>query len=336
MKKYLIYLIAVCLVMASCGSKLPQVAPDIVTEKVRYDTDDPAIWIHPDDTSKSIVFGTNKDIDGSIYAFDLQGKILKDKMIPNIKYPNNIDVEYGFQLKDTTSTDILVFTERERSQIRVFSVPDMQPLDNGGIAVFEDENDIALRKPMGIALYKNPENHDIYVIVSRKSGPKTNYLYQYKLKMDTAGIKARFIRKFGMFSGVKEIEAIAVDDELGYVYYSDEQVGIRKYYANPSKGNEELNVFGQGLFKRDIEGIAIATFPDKKGYIIVSDQQKGQFNIFTRTTNQFIKAVNLGTDQTDGCDVTTVSLNNTFKSGLFVSMNENRDFYFHDFKKLIQ
>ncbi len=67
-------------------------------------------------------------------------------------------------------------------------------------------------------------------------------------------VSAKLIRKFGRFSGKKEIESIAVDNELGYVYYSDEQFGIRKYYADPEKGDNEVAVFGQGDYKEDNEG----------------------------------------------------------------------------------
>ena len=323
-----------CVVMAACDQKLPEVSPTLISEQVPHDTDDPAIWVHPTEASKSIVFGTDKDTDGAIYAFDLKGKIIKDKCIDSIKYPNNVDVAYGFQLTDSTSTDVIAFTERERNQIRVFSVPDMKPLDGGGFPVFEDESDLELKRPMGIAFFENPRTNSISIIVSRKSGPKDGYLYQYELKSDSTGVNTKLIRKFGKFSGQKEIEAIAVDDELGFVYYSDEGVGIRKYYADPEKGNEELAFFGGEHFKEDIEGIAIAVRPNGEGELIVSDQQKGQFNLFSRKQNMFIRAINLGTKETDGCDVVTLPLTTNFSKGLFVAMNDDRNFYFYDLSKL--
>ena len=49
--------------------------PTAVTEALPHDTDDPSIWIHPTDASKSIIVGTDKDTDGGLYAFDLNGKI---------------------------------------------------------------------------------------------------------------------------------------------------------------------------------------------------------------------------------------------------------------------
>ena len=333
----IVYIVGVFLLF-SCQvkSKLLPVKPDIITENTLNDTDDPAIWVHPTDPSKSIVFGTDKETNGAIYAFDLEGNIIEDKTIRNIKRPNNVDVGYGFKMNDTLATDIMVFTEREKLQIRLFSVPEMIPLDNGGFKVFEEEENIENKLPMGIALYKSPKDGCFYAIVSRKNGPINGYLYQYKLILDGGRIQTKLVRKFGEFSGKKEIEAIAVDAEMGFVYYADEGHGIRKYYADPAKGNKEISCFGREYFLEDIEGIAIAKLKNQSGYLIVSDQQRGQFNLFDRKTNAFIKAVNLTTTATDGCDVVTVPLNKKFKSGLFVAMNEEKNFYFYDFGKLLE
>ena len=335
MKKFLC-LLALTLSVACNQTSLPPIKPNVITQKTPNDTDDPAIWVNPDNPAESIVFGTDKETNGGVYAFDLDGKIIAEKSIKNIQRPNNVDLEYGFTLNDSTQTDILVFTEREKQQIRMFSVPDMQPLDGGGFPVFEDAEGFEQNLPMGIAIYKSPKDSKFYAVVGRKTGPTENYLYQYALESDSTGVKATLVRKFGKFSGQKEIEAIAVDDENGFVYYSDEGVCIRKYYAEPSKGNKEISCFGSEYFLEDIEGIAIATYEDGEGYIIVSNQQKGEFNIFSRKDNSFVKAVNLTTLETDGCEVVTVPLNDTFTNGLFVAMNDAKDFYFYDLGKIIE
>jgi 3-phytase len=333
--KNLSYLLVLTIVMISCRqSRLPKITPDVITEFTLNDTDDPAIWVNPKNPAESIVFGTDKKTNGAIYAFDLNGKIIQDKTIRDIQRPNNVDIEYGFQLNDSTVTDILVFTEREKQQIRMFSVPDMKPLDGGGFKVFEDEELEENKLPMGVSLYKSPKDATVYAIVGRKTGPADGYLYQYALNADSLGVSSNYVRKFGKFSGVKEIEAIAVDDENGFVYFSDEGVCIKKYHAEPSMGNEEISCFGGEYFDEDIEGIAIASYTDGHGYLIVSNQQKGEFNIFDRETNAYINAVNLSTTETDGCEVVTVPLNDTFKNGLFVAMNDEKNFYFYDLKRL--
>jgi 3-phytase len=334
MKKAILFML-MAFVLSCKKSKLPPIPPDIITEKTPNDTDDPAIWVNRDDPAKSIVFGTDKETNGGVYAYNLSGKIIREKSITNSRRPNNVDVEYGFPLNDSTQVDILAFTEREKQQIRLFSIPDMKPLDGGGFPVFEDAKGFEENLPMGIALYKSPKDSSFYAIVGRKSGPKEGYLYQYELTSDSLGVTANLVRKFGKFSGQKEIEAIAVDDEKGYIYYSDEGVCIRKYNAEPSMGDGELSCFGGEFFLEDIEGIAIASYPNGEGYLIVSNQQKGEFNIFSRTDNSFIKAINLSTIETDGCEVVTMPLNTTFPNGLFVAMNDTKEFYFYDLKKVL-
>ncbi|RSK41803.1 phytase [Mangrovimonas spongiae] len=328
--KRTIILSAFSLVILSCGNNLPEIAPTLKTNKVPHDSDDPAIWVNNENPEKSIVFGTDKDeVNGGVYAFDLEGKIIKEKSLTGISYPNNVDVEYGFKLTDSTQTDIMVFTEREKHQVRVYSVPDMTPLDNGGFKVFTDETNVEMKRPMGVSIYKNSTNGEVSFFVSRKEGPTEGYLYQYELVSDSLGVKVNLLRKIGTFSGEKEIEAIAVDDELGYVYYSDEGVGVRKYYADPKKGDEELAMFGGEYFKDDIEGIAIAKYKNGNGALIVSNQQDGSFNLFSRKDNSYIKTLNLGTLETDGCDVVTKPLGTKFPNGLFVSMNDEQDFFYH-------
>ncbi len=331
------YLLTVFLVIGfySCKEKLPVIAPSVITEKTPHDTDDPAIWINFNDPDQSIVFGTDKDeTNGGIYAFDLDGKIIKEKSLTGLSYPNNVDISYGFKFNDSTSIDILAFTEREKNQFRLFSIPQMTMLDKGGFRVFEKETDLERKRPMGIAFYQNQSTQKTYVIVSRKAGPQENYLHQYELYVDSLGVNSRLVRNFGAFSGKKEIEAIAVDEELGYIYYSDEDHCIRKYYADPEKGNEELACFGGSNFKRDIEGIAIVKHDDGSGFLIVSNQQANTFAIFDRQTNAYLKEINLGSVETDGCDVTTIAMGDRFPKGLFVCMTDSREFLIHDLEKL--
>lgn len=339
---------AVALAMAGCnstaqnnGASDPLIKPAVVTEKVKYDSDDPAIWINPVDHSKSLIVGTDKNDDGALYVFDLNGKIIADKVVHNLKRPNNVDIEYGLMLKGR-ATDIAVVTERHTHKLRIFSLPDMTPVDGGGIDVFNGETGNEYRDLMGISLYKNTEGK-IYAIVGRKTGPTDGtYLWQYLLEDNGNGtIKATLARKFGKYSGKKEIEAIAVDDALGYVYYSDEGFGVRKYYADPAKGNQELAVFGKTDFTQDHEGISIYQSGDSTGYILVSDQQSNHFNVYPRegdkgNPNQhtLVRKLHLSTMESDGSDVISVPLNPVFQKGLFVAMSTDGTFQYYKWEDL--
>lgn len=319
------------------------IKPVIITDTVRYDTDDPAIWINPANPSASLVLGTDKDQDGALYVFDLQGKIVPDKVVRNLQRPNNVDVEYGLNLQGR-ATDIAVVTERFTHKLRIFSVPDMKPIDGGGIEVFVGETETDYRDLMGISLYKDRAGK-VYAIVGRKTGPrKGGYLWQYLLEDDGRGVvKATLVRKFGLFSGKKEIEAIAVDDALGYVYYSDEGYGVRKYYADPAKGDEELAAFGRKGFRQDHEGISIYPVTDSTGYILVSDQQTNCFHIFSREGSSghphqhvLIKSVHLSTLESDGSEVVARPLNSTFTKGLFVAMSTDKTFHYYRWEDLMK
>lgn len=309
------------------------VKPVVVTETVYDDSDDPAIWINPKNKDSSLVIGTDKHKDsGGLYVFTLDGKIDRQRSVTGLHRMNNVDVAYGL-IFNRAATDIAVATERDRNSIRVFSLPGMKAIDGGGIEVFTNEKD---RGPMGIALYKRPRDKTIFAIVGRKSGPEEGYLEQYRLRDDGTGkVVGELVRKFGKYSGKKEIEAIAVDNELGYVYYCDEQTGIRKYYADPDKGNTELAFFGQGEYKEDNEGISIYKFSNGTGYILISDQSANRFNVYPREGSKGNKhlhtrlaSIPVSTTQSDGSDVTSVSLPG-FKGGMFAAMSDDKTFQFY-------
>jgi 3-phytase len=332
--------------LAGCGhvnqvDRGQTLTPGIVTERVRNDSDDPAIWVHPGDPSKSLIIGTDKHEDGALYVFGLDGRIIAQKTVTGLKRPNNVDVEYGLMLKGVP-TDVAVTTERYTSKIRAYSLPDMIEIDNGGIPVFAGE---AQRDPMGIALYKRPADAAIFAIVGRKSGPTSGgYLWQYRLEDDGLGkVKATKVREFGTWSGRKEIEAIAVDDPLGYVYYSDEGFGIRKYRADPDApdANVELAVFGTTGFAEDQEGICVYQTTDTTGYILVSDQSANRFHIFTREgepgqphSHRLLKTIRVTANQCDGAEVASVPLTEKFPAGLLVAMSDDGTFHFYSWKDI--
>jgi 3-phytase len=313
------------------------IKPVFVTDTVLYDTDDPAVWINPADATQSLIIGTDKDDDGGLYVFDLKGKMLRDKTVRGLKRPNNVDIVQGVWL-DGRQVDIAVTTERNLHQIRIFSLPDMKPLDGGGIPVFVNDTAADFRDLMGVALYKRVADSSVFAIVGRKNGPTNgSYLAQYKISGNGKGVfVATEVRRFGKYSGHKEIEAIAVDNELGYVYYSDEQRGLRKYYADPEKGNEELAFFGTSGFAEDHEGISIYKLTDSTGYILVSDQQRNCFHIFTREGNKtnphdhvLLKVVKTSTDESDGSEVVALPIPGLFPQGFFVAMSTNKTFHIY-------
>lgn len=328
-----------CLPLAGCakpGRTEPvpgALKPRVITEPVNHDTDDPAIWVNPADPAKSLVIGTDKDTDGALYVFDLDGRIVQ--RVGGLKRPNNVDIVTGFALGGQV-VDLAVTTEREEQRLRVFRLPEMTCVDRGDLTAFAGDRE---RAPMGVALYRRPRDGAVFAIVGGKSGPAEGYLAQYRLEDDGAGhVKMTPVREFGRYSGRKEIEAIAVDAELGYVYCSDERFGVRKYRADPDapEANEELAQFGTSGFASDHEGIAIYKRPDGTGYLLVSDQQANRFQVFPREgapgkphQHDMIKIVDVSAIESDGCEVTGTTLGPKFPRGLLVAMSNGRVFHYY-------
>jgi 3-phytase len=310
----------------------------VVTERVLHDSDDPAIWVNRQDPGRSLVLGTDKDADGALYAFDLAGRIVK--RVGGLQRPNNVDVEYGLSLGGR-AVDVAAVTERLRDAVRFFSLPDLEPLDGGGVPVFVGETE---RAPMGVSLYKRPADGTVFAIVSRKSGPRTGYLWQYRLGDDGAGrVQATKVRAFGAFSGRGEIEAVAVDDALGYAYYADESAGVRKYHADPDApgAERELALFATTGFAEDREGISIYESGERTGYILVSDQQANRFQIFRREgtaedphAHALLRVVAVSATGSDGSDVTSAALGAAFPGGLFVAMSEGAVFHLYSWPEV--
>ena len=341
MKLAVFLLLLGSLLLPLAGQTTPVVQPRVITEPTRHDTDDPAIWINRANPAESLVLGTDKDIDGALYVFGLDGKIHQDKVVRGLSRPNNVDIAYGVQL-GKQKVDIAVVTERYANRLRVFRLPSMAPIDGGGIPVFERE---LARDCMGIALYTRPYDGALFAIVSRSDyqAPLEGYLHQYRLVDDGTGmIRGVFTRSFGTWSGKKEVEAIAVDQELGFVYYADETYGVRKYHAEPAEDDAEdqLAEFGREGFQRDHEGISVYATGRGTGYILVSDQQANAFRIFKREgepadphEHRFVTSVRVAAQDSDGSDVTSVPLPG-FPGGLFVAMSTDKTFHFYAWEDL--
>ncbi|HBY59901.1 MAG TPA: 3-phytase [Solibacterales bacterium] len=301
-----------------------QLRPVLQTESAELDVDDPAVWRNARNPERSLIVGTVKAAapGGALLVYGLDGKIRQK--LANIDRPNNVDIEYGLRLVGR-SVDIAVLTERLQRSLRVFEIDrdklELRPLAT--IPVFAGE--AAERgAPMGIGLYRRRDGA-IFAIVSRKEGPSGSYLWQYRLEDDGAGgVRGVKVREFGAFSGgaENEIEAIAVDDELNRVYYSDERYGYREYHADPAGGNNEIGVFGTEAFTGDREGIAVYT--GKPGYIVCTEQLTGgsKYRLYRRQgKHELVGIVSGGADETDGLEVVSGSFGASFPKGFAIAMN---------------
>ena len=320
-------------------SQALEIEAEYSTASLSNDPDDPAVWVHPTDPSGSLILGTMKVAApaGAVVAFGMDGQIRQ--VISGIDRPNNIDVEYGLQLGGKRF-DIAVVTERLARQLRIFRIEptDGRLVDIGAVPVLQGQPGEA-GAPMGIALYRRPRDGATFAIVAPKEGPRQGYLWQYRLADGGAGrVGATLVRRLGNFSATSirdenEIEAVAVDDALGYLYYSDEADGIHKWHADPDHADaaRELAHFARTGFRGDREGIAIYALPDGTGYIVVTDQidEDSEYHLYPREGaagnphdhSREIAVLRGGADATDGIEISSRPLGPGLPSGVLVAMN---------------
>lgn len=307
--------------------------PVVITDTLPGDSDDPAIWVNAADPAKSMVLGTDKgDTTGGVYVFSLDGKIDRKRSVTPLMRMNNVDIAYGLDV-DGRKVDVAVATERNRMMLRIFSLPDMKAIDGGGARMFDGDT---LRAPMGVALYRRPKDGAVYAIVGGKSGPNEGYLEQYRLTYSSGQVQASKVRTFGTYSGKKEIEAIVVDAARGYVYYSDENVGVRKYYVDPDSSTRELALFATTGVMDDHEGLAIYAPNDSTGYIVLSDQGGHRIHIFPREgsagaphVHPLLAVIPVRAQETDGLEVTAKALGPRFPNGMLAMMSNRGAFHFY-------
>jgi 3-phytase len=354
-------LVSATVLAAACGGAVPDstaratsaVEPVRVTTPVKTDADDPAIWIHPGDPGRSLIIGTNKTAapDGALVVFGLDGAIRQT--IDGLDRPNNVDLEMGVSLVGET-LDVVVTTERLQHRLRVYAVrPDGSGLREVGIVPVLDGESGDASEPMGIGLYKRPTDGALFAIVSPKTGGAENYLAEYRISgSPQGGVTGTLVRRFGNFSRrgagpgkTGEIEAIVVDDALGYVYYADERYGIRKWHADPDAAgaDRELAVFGTEGYQLDREGLALYTKPDGSGYLVSTDQIPGGsiFKAYRREgepgaphVHRVIAEARTTADETDGIEVTSTPLPG-LPAGALVAMNSGtRTFAVFDWQRL--
>ena len=237
--------------------------------------------------------------------------------------------------------DIAIATERLQRQLRVFRIDpaDGRLVDLGGVPVLADQPGEA-GAPMGIALYRRARDGAIFAIVAPKEGPPEGYLWQYRLTARGGKITATFVRRFGRFSArtvreENEIEAVVVDDPLGFVYYADEADGIHKWHADPDHpdAGKELAHFARSGYRGDREGIAIYALDDGSGYIVATDQldDNSEYHFYKREgepgrphdhTSEI--AVLAGeADATDGIEISSRPLGPGLSQGVMVAMNSS-------------
>jgi myo-inositol-hexaphosphate 3-phosphohydrolase/phosphodiesterase/alkaline phosphatase D-like protein len=342
---------------------VPTVAPTVETRPAlldddsqpfsqRADADDPAIYVNATDSAKSWVIASVKN--GGLRVYDLAGNLVQtiNPSSPDVRY-NNVDVQYGFDL-DGQKIDIAVASDRNNDKLAIFKI---NPDSTGG-TFLEDITDRNARtifqgapfaepfspsssSAYGLALYRSPVTDDYYTFVTRR---ETGDVAQLKLVDKGNGeIGYRLVRSFTVPSSATEgasaqTEGIVVDQETGFLYIGQEDVGIWKFNAEPNGGSkgtliERVKAEGGDNLTNDVEGLSIYYGKNGTGYLLASSQGDNTFAAYTREgSNDFVGRFGVGSNgaidsvqESDGAEVINVPLGPNFPFGVFVTQDGSND-----------
>lgn len=302
--------------------------------------DDPAVWIHPTDVSRSLLLTTKKLGGAAVFDFNLT---LMQSIVPETNGAlrlNNVDVLYGFSL-NASEVDLAVFSDRTADTLYIYRL-DADATTNALTLVSADlatpvfpgsvgGNDTAY----GLCLYRSPLNGKHYAFVSREG---VSTIAQLEL-FDAGGgqVGWRRVRTIAL-PDARQVEGMVADQELGWLYLAQEKVGLWKTPAEPSRAIEgELLLQpvkpAGDILAADVEGVCLYYATNGAGYLIASGQGENTFAVFAREgTNawlgNFVVGANrpLGIDQvttSDGGDVTTFALPGFPQGALIVHDGEN-------------
>ncbi|MDZ8094726.1 MAG: phytase [Nostoc sp. DedQUE05] len=330
--------------------------PDLLDDETlpvdqRADADDPAIYVNATNSADSLVLTSVKN--AGLRVYDLSGNLLQTVNPGGIRY-NNIDLQYGFKLGNQ-SVDIAVASDRQNDKLAIFKInpnptaagqylEDITDSNIGTIfqaSPFEPPYSASTRSSYGVTLYRSPVTNDYYVFTSRR---QTGDIAQFKLIDKGNGkIGAELVREFTIPSPTAEgrspqTEGMVVDQETGFLYIAQEDVGIWKFQAEPDGGTtgkliDRVRFEGGSHLTDDAEGLTIYYGKNGTGYLLASSQGDSTFVAYTREgNNEYVGNFAIGNNgsidsvqESDGADVINVPLGPNFPFGLFVTQDGSNE-----------
>ena len=318
----------------------------------RADADDPAIYVNGTDSSKSLVLTSVKN--GGLRIYDLAGNLLQtiNPSNPDIRY-NNVDLQYGFTLGGE-KVDIAVASDRNNDKLAIFKINPNSAngnyleniTDSSAATIFQSvpfapSYSASSKSSYGLGLYRSPITNDYYVFTSRR---QTGDVVQLKLVDKGNGkIGYEVVRSFTIPSPTTagasaQTEGMVADQETGFLYIGQEDVGIWKFDAEPNGGStgkliEKVKAEGGKNLTNDVEGLTIYYGKNGTGYLLASSQGDNTFAAYTREGNndflgRFAVGNNGGIDsvqESDGADVINLPLGPNFPYGVFITQDGAND-----------
>ena len=313
-----------------------QITVEAVSESAAIDgdADDPAIWVHPTDPSKSLILGTDKTaglyvfaIDGTEIAFFEDGEV------------NNVDIR-PFTL---AGEDVWLASAAERSkeELVFYIIRADGAMERATPFAFPPvPADLAdeVKYVYGSAMMRNPETGQVFAVVNYKSGD----IIQWEVLDVDGALSLEFARHLKVET---QPEGMVSDDRMGHLYVGEEDVAIWRFPAWPGTGDEPtvIDTIPSECFPRDdIEGLTIYDGAESR-YLLGSSQGIHRVAVYALDGEAVPPCVGLveiragvvdGVSETDGLDVTALPVGPDYPKGMLVMMDDQNEMFTTAYKMI--
>jgi 3-phytase len=352
-------LLAAALAFASAlpAHALVTVQPDRETANIASpgDADDPAIWLHPTDPSRSLVVTAIKN--GGARVYDLGASQVQElppfPVVSGTSRINNVDVQYGFRMHDGSRIDIAVGTDRGQDVFRVWKIDPNASLNPLTYISSANPSRAFIDKPdgspnpvsqqntaYGLALYRDMQADRMYVLATQRSQAR---VAQFELvALPDGSVDTMWVRGWNFPSMVvggvthsltgKQFEGMVVDQQTGVLYAGQEDVGIWRIDLKSGLADAAPFVLSTDYdtaspLTQDIEGLTLYYGRNGSGYLLASSQGDNTFAVFDRQSLAYLGSFQIGANggidavqHSDGADVIGLALPG-YPYGLFVTQD---------------
>jgi len=281
--------------------------------------DDPAIWVHPTEPSKSLIIGTDKK--AGLYVYDMQGEI--KQFVPDGRL-NNVDLRTGFLL-DGQPVTLVAASNRSDQTIALYRLDG----DKGELVNITDGSQpTGMHKPYGSCMYQSRRSGETYVFINGDTTLKRQWRL---LDAGNGRVRAEFVREMAFDS---KTEGCVADDETATLYVGEEDVALWALSAEPDGGNAKFavdRIEHNPALADDLEGVALYDLGDGRGYLVVSSQGNDTYAVYRREgAREYLGSFRIvdnpalgidGVSDTDGIEISSANLGPGYETGALVAQD---------------
>jgi len=278
--------------------------------------DDPAIWVHPHDPTKSLIVATDKK--AGIYVHDMQGQVKQFRADGRL---NNVDLRSGFSLN---GREITLVTASNRSD-KTIAIYELDGEKGELLDIADGAQATSMRDPYGLCMYQSRHTGDTYVFINGDTTVKRQWRL---LDAGNGRVRAALVRELEFAS---KTEGCVADDETGILYVGEEDVALWALSAEPDAGDDKTaidRIAENPALVADLEGVALYDLGHGRGYLVVSSQGNSTFAVYRREgAREYLGSFEIvdnpalgidGVSDTDGIDISSANLGPGYEVGAMV------------------